>query len=81
MYKNSNIRGLTESQTLSYILRSISDGKNEEQIAERFDRDILLVKTWIGALKQTHYVTTNHFNKLVITSYGENFLQQLDSYR
>jgi hypothetical protein len=58
MYKNSNIRGLTESQTLSYILRSISDGKNEEQIAEKFDGDTVLVKTWIGALKQTHYVTS-----------------------
>jgi hypothetical protein len=39
MRKNSYIRGLTESQTLAYILRSISEGKNEDEIAERFDGD------------------------------------------
>ena len=36
MRKNSYISG---SQTLSYVLRCISEGKSEEQIAERFDGD------------------------------------------
>jgi hypothetical protein len=51
MRKNSYIHGLTESQTLAYVLRSISEGKSEEQIGERFDGDTVLVKTWIYALK------------------------------
>jgi transposase len=55
MRKNSYIRGLTESQTLGYVLRCISEGKSEEQIAERFDGDIVLIRTWIDALKQIHY--------------------------
>ena len=45
MRKNSYNRGLTEIQILFYVLRCISEGKSEEQIAERFDGDILLVKT------------------------------------
>ena len=66
--------GLTESQILAYVLRSISEGKSEEQIAERFDGDIVLVRTWTDALKQMHYVFTNQFNELVITSDGRNYL-------
>jgi hypothetical protein len=81
MRKNLYIRGLTESQTLGYVLRSISEGKDEEQIAERFDGDAVLVKTWIDALKQIHYVVTNQFNELVITSDGKNYLQNFDSDR
>ena len=81
MRKNSYIRGLSESQTLAYVLRCISEGKSEEQIGERFDGDTLLVKTWIDALKQIHYVVTNQFNELVITSDGKDYLQKFDSHR
>ena len=45
MRKNSYIRDLTESQTLFYVLRCISEGKSEDQIAERFNGDTVLVKT------------------------------------
>jgi hypothetical protein len=81
MRKNSYISGLSESQILAYVLRCISEGKSEEQIAERFDGDTVLVKTWIDALKQIHYVVTNQFNELVITSDGKNYLQKSDSDR
>jgi hypothetical protein len=75
------IRGLSDSQILAYVLRCISEGKNEEQITERFDGDTVLVKTWIDTLKQIHYVVTNQFNELVITSDGKNYLQKFDSDR
>jgi hypothetical protein len=81
MGKNSYIRNLTASQILFYVLRCISEGKSEEQIAERFNGDTVLVKTWIDALKQIHYVATNQFNELVITSDGKNYLQKFDSDR
>jgi hypothetical protein len=81
MRKNSYIRDLTESQTLFYVLRCISEGKSEDQIAERFNGDTVLVKTWVDSLKQIHFVVTNHFNELVITSDGENYLQKFDSHR
>ena len=81
MRRNSYIHGLTESQILAYVLRCISEGKSEEQIAERFDGDIVLISTWIDALNQIHYIVTNQFNELVITSDGENYLQKFDSQR
>jgi hypothetical protein len=42
---------MSEGQTLAYVLRCISHGKNEDQIVERFDGDMMLVKTWIDSLK------------------------------
>jgi hypothetical protein len=81
MRKNSYIRDLTESQTLFYVLRCISEGKSEDQIAERFNGDTVLVKTWVDSLKQIHFVVINHFKELVITSDGENYLQKFDSHR
>ena len=39
MRRNSYIHDLTEIQTLSYVLRSIFEGKNEDQIVDRFDGD------------------------------------------
>ena len=79
--RNSYVRNLTKSQTLAYVLRSVSEGKNEEQIGERLDGDIALVKIWIDALKRIHYVVTNQFDELVITSDGKNYLQKFDSDR
>jgi DNA-binding CsgD family transcriptional regulator len=51
MHKSWYTHRLTDSQTAAYILRCISDGKNEEQIAERFDGDKELVKMWLDTLK------------------------------
>ena len=78
MRKNSYIRGLSESQTLAYVLRCISEGKSEEQIAERFDGDTVLVKTWIDALKQIHFIIMNYFDELVITQDGIGYLQKFN---
>jgi methionyl-tRNA synthetase len=64
-----------------YILRSISEGKNEDEIADRFDGDTKLVKNWVNALKQTHLVTKNYFDELVMTPDGENYLEKFDSLR
>jgi predicted transcriptional regulator len=80
MHRISDMKTLTETQTLARILRYISERKNEDQIAERFDRDTQLVKTWLNTLKQTHFVTTNYFDELVITSDGKNHLEKYDSY-
>ena len=81
MHENSNIHELTEIQTLSYVLRCIAERKSEEQIAERLEGDTILVKTWIDALKQIHYVRTNYFDELVITPDGKNYLKIFDSDR
>jgi hypothetical protein len=81
MHKNSKIPKLTEIQILSYVLRCIAERKSEEQIAESLDRDIILVKTWIDALKQIDFVSTNYFDELVITPDGKKYLKIFDSDR
>jgi hypothetical protein len=81
MRKNTYIRNLTEDQVLSYILRSISEGKNEDEIADRFDGDTKLIENWVDALKQTHLVTTNYFDELVVTPDGKDYLEKFDSDR
>jgi hypothetical protein len=81
MRRNSYTHSLTEIQALAYILRSISEGKNEEQIAERFDGDTELVITWMDALKQIHFVVTNYFGELVMTPEGESYLHKFNPHR
>jgi hypothetical protein len=81
MSRNSYVSSLIEKEVLSYILRSISVGKNDDEITERFDGDTKLVKTWVDALKQANFVTTNYFDELVITPAGKNYLEKFDSDR
>jgi hypothetical protein len=81
MRRNSYISSLTEDQVLSYILRSISEGKNEDEIADRFDGDTKLIKNWVNALKQTHFVAKNYFDEFVLTSDGKDYLEKFDSHR
>jgi hypothetical protein len=81
MRRNSYISSLTENEVLSYILRAISEGQNENEIAERFDGDTELVKTWVNTLKQMHFVIMNYFDELVITQDGVSYLEKFDSYR
>lgn len=78
MHRNSYVDRLTEAQTLAYILMSISEGKSEEQIAERFAGDIKIVKTWIEALEQIHFITINSFDELVITPVGRSHLEEFN---
>ena len=77
---NSYISSLTENQVLSYVLRSVSEGMNEDEIAERFDGDMGLVKTWLNTLKQMHFVIINYFDELVITQAGVDYLQKFNSH-
>lgn len=69
------MKALTETQMLAYILGSISEGKNEEQIVERFDGDKKLVRIWVETLQQIGFVIKNSFNELVVTQDGENYLK------
>lgn len=79
--RDSYANGLTAIQILAYILRSISEGKNEVQIAKRFDGNSKLVKISIDALSHIRLITSNSFNELVVTSDGEDYLEKFDSDR
>ena len=75
MQRISDMKALTETQMLAYILGSISEGKNEEQIVERFDGDKKLVRIWVETLQQIGFVIKNSFDELVVTQDGENYLK------
>ena len=78
MHSSSYVNRMTEIQKLSYVLRSISEGKNEDQLTDRFDGDRKLVKIWVETLLQIHFIDENFFDELVITSGGKDFLQKFD---
>lgn len=74
--RNSYVNRLSELQSALYILRCISEGKNEEQIVERFVGDGKLVKTWLTVLRDIHLLEQNSVNELVITKEGLDYLQR-----
>lgn len=77
MLRNS-YKNITEVETLAYILRFISEGKNEEQIIKIFNGDKQLVKTWIETLREIHFIAVNFFNETVITPDGKSYLEKFD---
>ncbi|MGB8778572.1 MAG: hypothetical protein WCC82_10100 [Nitrososphaeraceae archaeon] len=74
--RNSYINRLSELQSALYILRCVSEGKNEDQIVERLVGDRQLVKTWLAVLSDIHLVERNFVNELVITREGLNYLER-----
>ena len=74
--RNSYINRLSELQSALYILRCVSEGKNEDQIVERLVGDRELVKTWLAVLSDIHLVERNFVNELVITREGLNYLER-----
>lgn len=74
--RNSYINRLSELQSALYILRCVSEGKNEDQIVERFIGDGQLVKTWLAVLSDIRLVERNFVNELVITKEGQKYLER-----
>ena len=74
--RNSYVNRLSELQSAMYILRCVSEGKNEDQIVERFIGDEQLVKTWLAVLSDIRLVERNFVNELVITREGQKYLER-----
>ena len=72
MLENPNLKALTEVQTLTYILKSISEGKIEDQISEIFSSVKQLIRIWVETLIQIHFIAVKSFNELEVTSKGQN---------
>ncbi len=64
--RDSYINRLSGIQILTYILKSISDGKNENQIEERFDGNTKLVRNCVDALIHIRLITKSYFGELVL---------------
>ena len=50
--KNSYIDNLSEMQSALFILKCLSEGKNEEYLIQRFDNDEQLVRIWMNLLTE-----------------------------
>jgi len=74
--RNTYVNRLSELQSALYILRCVSEGKNEDQIVERFIGDGQLVKTWLAVLSDIRLLERNFVNELVITREGLKYLER-----
>ena len=74
--RNAYINRLSELQSALYILRCVSEGRNEDQIVERFIGDGQLVKTWLAVLGDIRLVERNFVDELVITKEGRKYLER-----
>jgi hypothetical protein len=74
--KNSYIDNLSEMQSALFILKCLSEGKNEEYLIQRFDNDEQLVKIWMNLLTELKLLVVNVVGEYVITNKGKDYLQK-----
>lgn len=74
--RNSYVNRLSELQSALYILKCVSEGKNEDQIVERFIGDGQIVNTWLVVLSDIRLVERNFVNELIITKEGLKYLER-----
>src|SRR5918912_3066823 len=74
--KNSYIDNLSEMQTALFILKCLSEGKNEEYLIQRFDNDEQLVRIWMNLLTELKLLMVNVVGEYVITNKGKDYLQK-----
>ncbi|HEY3525450.1 MAG TPA: hypothetical protein VGK47_04575 [Nitrososphaeraceae archaeon] len=74
--KNSYINNLSEMQSAFFILKCLSEGKNEEYLIQRFDNDEQLVRIWMNLLTELKLLVVNVVGEYVITNKGKDYLQK-----
>ena len=74
--KNSYIANLSEMQSAFFILKCLSEGKNEEYLIQRFDNDEQLVRIWMNLLTELKLLVVNVVGEYVITNKGKDYLQK-----
>jgi hypothetical protein len=73
--KNSYIDNLSEMQSALFILKCLSEGKNEYLI-QRFDNDEQLVRIWMNLLTELKLLVVNEVGEYVITNKRKDYLQK-----
>ena len=69
------ISNLSEFQSALYILKCLSEGKDEGYLVQRFDNDEQLVRIWINLLTELKLLEVNQVGEYVITDKGREYLQ------
>lgn len=63
-------------QSALFILKNLSEGKNEEYLIQRFDNDEQLVRIWMNLLTELKLLVVNVVGEYVITNKGKDYLQK-----
>ena len=69
----SNLRGL---QLAAYLLKCLTGGESESQIAERFGGDRQLIKMWKCFLIHNHWIEEKNEGVWQVTSNGAEALKK-----
>jgi len=63
-------------QSALFILKCLSEGKNEEYLIQQFDNDEQLVRIWMNLLTELKLLMVNVVGEYVITNKGKDYLQK-----
>jgi hypothetical protein len=74
--KNSYVSNLSEMQSALFILKCLSEGKDEGYLIQRFDNDEQLVRIWMNLLIELNLLVVNVVGEYVITNKGKDYLQK-----
>jgi len=72
---NSYVSNLSEMQSALFILKCLSEGKDEGYLVDRFDNDDQLVRIWMNLLTELKLLIVNVVGEYVITNKGRDYLQ------
>ena len=72
---NSYVSNLSEMQSALFILKCLSEGKDEGYLVDRFDNDEQLVRIWMNLLTELKLLMVNVVGEYVITNKGRDYLQ------
>ena len=64
-------------QSALFVLKCLSEGKNEEYLIQRFDNDEQLVRIWMNLLTELRLLVVNVVGEYVITNKGKDYLQNI----
>ena len=71
---------LSEMQSALFILKCLSEGKDEKYLVDRFDNDEQLVRIWMNLLTELKLLMVNVVGEYVITNKGRDYLQTYNSH-
>ena len=62
-------------QSALFILKCLSEGKDEGDLVDRFDNDEQLVRIWMNLLTELKLLMVNVVGECLITNKGREYLQ------
>jgi hypothetical protein len=69
------VSNLSEMQSALFVLKCLSEGKDEGYLVDRFDNDEQLVRIWMNLLTELKLLIVNVVGEYVITNKGRDYLQ------